>query len=441
MKQIVILSCTAKKKSYPCSAAEMYSASQYFVKAYQYAKLIGDEIFILSTKYGLLYQDEVIDPYDETLNNKTENEKSEWAKSVIEKLRSLTDIQNDNFTLIMGRTYYEQIIPQLAHYAIPLKGKNLNLWIPSLNKLIQEYKSSVSAIEIHKEISKLPTYNGLSISDIPFENGVYIMFDKAETFYGYPRIIRIGTHTGQGNLKRRLRDHFMTEDQRGSIFRKNIGRALLILNKEEYLPTWDLQKITRLVDLDYEKQIEKHITKYIIDHVSFSCIAIYDKSTRLRIEEGLLSSLNQDVKFFPPLTWFGKFSPIPEIAKSGLWNYEGLYGRPLTYEEFERLKSPDSKVGLFQSAKINNSELNKHITLDKEIQNFITNELSNAFKNEKPHVDIVSNKIHAEMNLEDKMKNVCNAMYKLRRGDDKVFPTTFNGFSYNLKIRYFAKNH
>ncbi len=39
------------------------------------------------------------------------------------------------------------------------------------------------------------------------------------------RIVRIGTHTSDDRLKNRLRDHFISKNKDGSIFRKNIGKS------------------------------------------------------------------------------------------------------------------------------------------------------------------------------------------------------------------------
>jgi hypothetical protein len=57
-------------------------------------------------------------------------------------------------------------------------------------------------------------------------NGVYLVFERGELAHGGDRIVRVGSHTGHGNLLARLREH-ATQNKDRSIFRKNIGRALL----------------------------------------------------------------------------------------------------------------------------------------------------------------------------------------------------------------------
>lgn len=68
--------------------------------------------------------------------------------------------------------------------------------------------------EIHR------VFNNLERFSYPFEdrlnsipdNGIYVMFEKGERYNGLDRIIRIGTATGENNLKKRLFEHVKTEN-------------------------------------------------------------------------------------------------------------------------------------------------------------------------------------------------------------------------------------
>ncbi|MGE7649199.1 DUF6884 domain-containing protein [Peribacillus frigoritolerans] len=67
--KVALVSCTKLKVSYPCSAREMYQESTLFKKAVKFIEQHDyDDWFILSAEYGLLRQQNVIDPYDLTLN-------------------------------------------------------------------------------------------------------------------------------------------------------------------------------------------------------------------------------------------------------------------------------------------------------------------------------------------------------------------------------------
>jgi len=59
-------------------------------------------------------------------------------------------------------------------------------------------------------------FNSLKRLRFPFDdeldlipkNGIYIIFEKGETFEGLDRVVRVGTHTGDNQLRSRLYQHF-----------------------------------------------------------------------------------------------------------------------------------------------------------------------------------------------------------------------------------------
>ena len=64
--RVVLISCVSKKKDTPVAAKDMY-VSALFKGAYKYAYTLGaDKVLILSAKYGLLEETDVIEPYNET---------------------------------------------------------------------------------------------------------------------------------------------------------------------------------------------------------------------------------------------------------------------------------------------------------------------------------------------------------------------------------------
>lgn len=120
--KIVLISCVAQKNNYPCKAKEMY-ISTLFKGAYQYAKKLNpDKIFILSAKYGLLEEDTVIHPYNETLLTKSNNEVRIWAERVYNELVIQTDAANDQYIFLAGEKYRKYLLPRLRNVEIPLKG-------------------------------------------------------------------------------------------------------------------------------------------------------------------------------------------------------------------------------------------------------------------------------------------------------------------------------
>ena len=110
------------KLNVPAKAKDLYT-SDLFRSALEYAYYQkADKIFILSAKYGLLELDQVIAPYEMTLNKMGEPQKRAWASTVIKALQQKTDLQSDQFIILAGENYRKYLIPALKHYEIPLEG-------------------------------------------------------------------------------------------------------------------------------------------------------------------------------------------------------------------------------------------------------------------------------------------------------------------------------
>ncbi|MGL4987545.1 MAG: hypothetical protein ACRC5H_10485 [Treponemataceae bacterium] len=181
--------------------------------------------------------------------------------------------------------------------------------------------------------------------DIP-NNGIYIIFEKGETFGEFDRIVRVGTHTGENQLYSRLLQHFVKENKNRSIFRKNIGRCFLNRLQDPYLKLWDLDTTSKadkdnnlkLLDLDYEKEIEQKITTYIQENLSFCVFQVETKAQRLFWESKIVSTLAKSKELKPSIDWLGNYSTKEKIRESGLWQVNELNNEELTEAEFQELK-------------------------------------------------------------------------------------------------------
>ncbi|MDP3058407.1 MAG: hypothetical protein Q8N36_03005, partial [bacterium] len=239
--KIALLSCTSRKKPYKCKAAELYSESQNFLYAYKYAKMTCDKVYILSAKYGLVPEYAEIEPYNMTLNEKTLQERIDWSKKVLEDLQAECSLIEDEFLVLAGVSYNKFILPYLKKYKLPLKGMQIGKWIPELKSLIhEEEKRMTNCMKVHLLFNREKRMTWRDIGSVPFNNGIYVMFENGEKIGNLDRIVRIGTHNSNNRLKIRLRDHFITENADGSIFRKNIGRAFLHEKNHPYKAVWEL---------------------------------------------------------------------------------------------------------------------------------------------------------------------------------------------------------
>lgn len=193
------------------------------------------------------------------------------------------------------------------------------------------------------EIHNFPFFE----SRIPL-NGIYILFERGEQGHGGKRIVRVGTHTGDNQLRSRLRQHFLNESKDRSIFRKNIGRSLLKQDNDPFLELWELDLTTRrakneyscLIDFEYQKSIESRVTQYIQNNFSFCVFEVNNKKERLEIESRIISTVSWCEVCASSSNWLGRSSPKEKISKSGLWLVNELYKTPfdsLGIESLSRL--------------------------------------------------------------------------------------------------------
>jgi hypothetical protein len=181
--------------------------------------------------------------------------------------------------------------------------------------------------------------------DIP-GNGVYVLFEKDEFAHNTNRIVRVGSHTGQNQLHSRLEQHFIKENKDRSIFRKNIGRAILNKNNDPFLMEWDIDLTTRkakerylnAINLSKQKAMEKMVTEYIQNNICFSVIPIDEKEQRLKIESRIISTVSLCDNCTPSDKWLGNFSPKEKIRRSGLWLVNELWKQPLSENDMSNLK-------------------------------------------------------------------------------------------------------
>jgi hypothetical protein len=341
MKKIVLISCVSKKLPHKSKARDLY-VSPLFKKGLKYAeKHNPDKIFVLSAKYGLLDLEEEIEDYNETLNEKNQEELKVWAGGVLEKLKEVADVDNDEIIFLAGENYRKFLIPHLANYKIPMQGLGIGRQLQFLTK---ENESKNICEELHNLFNNMKRFSfPFNAEEIPL-NGIYILFEKGETAHGAERIVRIGTHTGQNNLRSRLKEHFINEVKDRSIFRKNIGRCLL--KGDCFLSDWELTPLIREVreknpQIDFIKQeeIEKQVSQVIRNKFSFIVIPVEEKEERLQLESKIIStvSLCKDCK--PSESWLGFDSPKEKIKESGLWLVNELYKEPLAIGDLEKIKS------------------------------------------------------------------------------------------------------
>jgi hypothetical protein len=173
------------------------------------------------------------------------------------------------------------------------------------------------------------------------QNGIYILFEKGEFAHSGDRIVRIGTHTGENKLYSRLNQHFVLEKKDRSIFRKNIGRALLNKGNDIFLEQWELDLTTKeaknkhKVDIAKQENIEKEVSKYIREYFSFVVFELENKDIRLSMESKIISTVSLCLNCKQSKEWLGNYSTKEKIKNSGLWLVNELWKTPLNDEDIK----------------------------------------------------------------------------------------------------------
>jgi hypothetical protein len=198
---------------------------------------------------------------------------------------------------------------------------------------------------LHDKLSRLPRYRREDLAKIPL-NGVYVLFEKGEQGHGGERIVRVGTHTGQNNLPKRIHEHLYEPNKDRSIFRKHVGRCLLASVDDVFLAQWEIDLTSRAsreenankIDKNRLQEVESDVTCYMIEKFSFAVLRFDRKAERLQIEEKLLSTIFNCHDCGPSIEWLGKSHPTwASIRDTGLWNVQGLKGPVLTLEEAQQI--------------------------------------------------------------------------------------------------------
>ncbi|MEN4007027.1 MAG: hypothetical protein PQ964_06710 [Methanobacteriaceae archaeon] len=201
--------------------------------------------------------------------------------------------------------------------------------------------------KVHQLFNKVKRFHfPFDDAQIP-KNGIYVLFEMGERAHGGDRIVRVGTHTGNNQLRSRLFQHFVNENKDRSIFRKNIGRALLYKDKDSFLKQWELdltakkqkERFSDEIDFEKQKQIEKMVTNEIQKSFSFVVFEVSEKDKRLGVESKIISTVSLCNECNPSKNWLGMFSPKGKIRESGLWLVNELYKEPLQEEDFQKLQT------------------------------------------------------------------------------------------------------
>ena len=166
---------------------------------------------------------------------------------------------------------------------------------------------------LHHQLQQQPVFSfPFDDSAIPL-NGIYVLFEAGETAHDTNRIVRVGTHTGNNQLRSRLKQHFVNEKKDRSIFRKNIGRALLNREKDPFLAQWEIDLTTSeakrkygpAIDRDKQSAVEHLVTDVIQNRFQFVAFPVDEKNKRLDFESKIISTISRCIDCASSKQWLG----------------------------------------------------------------------------------------------------------------------------------------
>lgn len=365
MKTIVLISCSSEKESTATTAEQLYTSSLFKKSLARAKKLNPDAIYILSGKHHLLPLNKVIEPYNQRVSHK-KDENEAWGAKVIEQLKKVTDLQNDKFIIYAGKDYVTPIKSSLKNVILPFDGvKGNGEMLQRLNQEEEkewEAEQKLMGAELQKISNRIGSLSSTNVTNetyvsilhdifnilrrfsYPYQkkrgknwivprNGIYVFFEKGEEYtnpqgYLQDRIVRVGIHTKdsekgtqRGNkLFSRLDQHFRG-NMNASSFRKYVGDSLQNKHKQPI------------------SNIEKQVSTYMRENFSFVVFEVETQKEREDWEEKLTSTLGQAGKngliSFP--NWLGKYSSNTNVKTSGLWQSDEMNGHPLNLKELQQL--------------------------------------------------------------------------------------------------------
>jgi hypothetical protein len=123
-RTVYLVSCVSKKRTTPGQARDFY-ISDWFLKARDYVESTGSPWFILSAEYGLVSPDQVLAPYERTLNTMSKSERNAWATRVKAQMDTCLPAA-DRIVVLAGQRYRESLMNYLHRRAgtveVPMEG-------------------------------------------------------------------------------------------------------------------------------------------------------------------------------------------------------------------------------------------------------------------------------------------------------------------------------
>lgn len=136
---VYLVSCVKGKTPDPAPARELY-LSLWFKEARAFVEKRQATWYILSAQHGLVHPDQILKPYEMTLNGMNSEERKFWAKLVAGQIIKQLDPQPIIF--LAGKNYREYLIPLLEEKGFTWEAPLARLGIGSQVSWLQKQTKS-----------------------------------------------------------------------------------------------------------------------------------------------------------------------------------------------------------------------------------------------------------------------------------------------------------
>lgn len=125
MKKVCLIACASRKQATAAPAQNLYQ-SELFRKSVSWMHRQNfNSWFILSAKHGLVKPEQILEPYNLTLNTMNADARRQWAQSVLAELVILLP-KPASITFLAGSKYREYLSEPLCEKGydilIPMQG-------------------------------------------------------------------------------------------------------------------------------------------------------------------------------------------------------------------------------------------------------------------------------------------------------------------------------
>ncbi len=106
--KVGLVSCSKAKLDHAAPARALYSRSALFRGARCYVERTCDRWAILSAKHGLVLPEQILKPYEQTLNDASRADRRTWSRRVLSQLHAqLGSLRGITFQLHVGSAYLD----------------------------------------------------------------------------------------------------------------------------------------------------------------------------------------------------------------------------------------------------------------------------------------------------------------------------------------------